>query len=80
MSIPCLHFSYKTCVFVTNILIGCMHLKLSPCDHKDLANAAKGEEERRWIVTFGYQETNHWNFLYFTFVQLNSNLNYAVAP
>ena len=47
-SILCLHFSYKTGVFSTHILIGCSYCWLHPVktltsDHDNLVNAAKSE-------------------------------------
>jgi hypothetical protein len=42
-----------------------MHLKLSPCDHKDLANAAKGEEERRWLARIPRNESLEFFVFYF---------------
>ena len=45
MSILSLYFPYKTHILATCIPIGCIQLKLFPCDNENLANAVKGEGE-----------------------------------
>lgn len=67
-SILCWYYFYKTHVFVTHLLIGCLYhnsciqLKQSICKRENLAKAAMCEEEGSWILTLSWRRGTKTNW------------------